>query len=509
MIHLITADIDSAIRTHNKSFNDLAEFWVRMGATGIALHFSSEIIYTWPQSLYTPPVLEYPVKIGTMNARLQLMGSPDIVVWQDRFKADADLLATILNQNMELEELTEELISSQDQMLTMYDSARTMRKILNQDDAIERISEEARRLINCEATAVILFNSDGPIMYQHPARFIMDRTLLQLVESMREFSGRIMLDETDLQDHGPDLQNMLFIPVQIEDKIGAVFGLINKSDGFSSPDIKLAEVLAISLGSKLEHISLYYMLLRQQKTQVEMSLAHQVQARLLPQKPPQIPGLDIYGAAKPAREVGGDFFDFMHRDQFPLTFTVGDVAGKGMSAALVMAMTRTAFRSAANLQFALLTPEDILNQINDELYEDYTDLEVFTTIFVGQYEAERSLLHYANAGHSPVIFCPARGEAKLLSADGPAIGVLQNCLSKDHSHILAQGDVLIIATDGFPEASNTDGEFYGYDTLLRNAEAARHGTAREIAEALYRAVEYFEDATVQHDDQTIIVIKRV
>ena len=135
---------------------------------------------------------------------------------------------------------------------------------------------------------------------------------------------------------------------------------------------------------------------------------------------------DIHGVCRPALQVGGDFYDYFVSAKTigrPFTFAVGDVSGKGLSAALLMAMTRTNLRGNA-LRTADCTPETILARANEDLYDDFTEVGMMATVLVGQYDPASGMLSYANAGHSPVILCPAGGPARLLEADGPAMGVL-------------------------------------------------------------------------------------
>ena len=231
-------------------------------------------------------------------------------------------------------------------------------------------------------------------------------------------------------------------------------------------------------------------------------MAQRVQLRLLPKPTPRIPGIDHWAIFQPASHVGGDFYDYISKKGQPTTFVVGDVSGKGMSAALLMTMTRTAIRTEIN-GAALTTPESIISRINSVLYEDYTEQSMFATLFVAQYDSDKRTLYYANAGHSPVIYFQAEGKAQLLEADGPAIGILPETQSRNQSIQFRPGDLLVIGTDGLIEASNLQG------TLLYNVEALGTMPARTVAEALYCSVKEFHSGKLQEDDQTMIVIKCV
>jgi sigma-B regulation protein RsbU (phosphoserine phosphatase) len=205
--------------------------------------------------------------------------------------------------------------------------------------------------------------------------------------------------------------------------------------------------------------------------------------------------------------VGGDFFDFIQGGGGILTFTVGDVSGKGMPAALLMAMLRTVMRDKADTA-AATKPEQLLEQINTALYQDFSDVDMFATVFIGQYDYQQHLLYYANDGHAPVIFRPAAGRAHLLPADAPPLGVLDFNLAQQHVIAFQPGDLLVITTDGINEAENSCGEMLGYDRLIAAVEALATADVAVIAEELFARATAFAGGATQADDQTLLVLKR-
>jgi sigma-B regulation protein RsbU (phosphoserine phosphatase) len=206
--------------------------------------------------------------------------------------------------------------------------------------------------------------------------------------------------------------------------------------------------------------------------------------------------------------VGGDFYDVLYLPDRPFVVAVGDVSGKGTSAALLMVMTRIAIHSKASY-LPRPSPHEILARSSQDLYDDLARVNMFVTIFVGQYEPERQRLHYANMGHSPVVFCPACGPARLLRAEDPPLGVMP--VDRPHSQVLdlQAGDLLLVATDGFCEARNTAGEMYGYDRILSLVESlTRSGaSAGDVAQALRTSVAEFSAGCPQDDDQTLVALR--
>jgi sigma-B regulation protein RsbU (phosphoserine phosphatase) len=277
---------------------------------------------------------------------------------------------------------------------------------------------------------------------------------------------------------------------------------------FSSPDLKLARALADQAGAQIENVLLYQETLTQTKLKNEMELASRIQLGLMPRREPVAPGIQVYGNARPALRVGGDFFDYILRSNVSLFFSVGDVAGKGMSAALLMSVVQTTTRNVERFM-PVPTPAKILYRVSDDLYNELSELGTFVTQFICQYDSSQRTCTFANAGHSPVVYRPAEAEARLLVADGTAMGVLPQDAWVDHVLPIHPGDVLIAATDGFVEAHNAQEEMFGYDNLLRLVNQVASRSASEIGVALYDAVDRFAATHPQDDDQTVIVIKGI
>lgn len=241
--------------------------------------------------------------------------------------------------------------------------------------------------------------------------------------------------------------------------------------------------------------------------QTEIELAQRVQANLLSLPAPVIAGLDVAALLRPGFHIGGDFYDFLlDRDQL-FTFIISDICGKGLSAALMVNMTRMALRIGANPQSAL-TPEEIFIQSNTILYDDFSRAATFASVFIGCYYLSTRTLVYANAGHSPVIFVPAGGKAQLLIADGAPIGVLPVSASKNHQQQFRTGDLLVVGTDGLAEAYSSGNDLWtGYRRLLKKTEKLADQPAQAIAEALFNPLWVNDQPAAQTDDQTLVVIK--
>jgi phosphoserine phosphatase RsbU/P len=395
-------------------------------------------------------------------------------------------------------------------LLALYDLSQATRNYLDVKQLLQRLASETVRLVKVEGAFMYLHLADSPHIVEHyPWPLVESEVMRSYVAEVRATGQEFLLSEGQGDNRPPGIRNLLLIPIQVHGSLMAALGLVNKGKGdFDSPDIKLARAIVEHAGAQIENLLLYQEHLEQTRLQTEMQLAQSVQLNLLPQRPPGISGLDLWAASKPASRVGGDFYDFIVKPDHSFTFTVGDVSGKGMPAALLMAMTRTVIRNKAK-SMPTPTPEVVMGLSNEELYHDFTEVSMFATVFVGQYEPGSRELLYANAGHSPVVYCPIGGAARLLRADGTAMGILPKSLSADQRLMLQPGDVLVVGTDGLSEAHNSHDEMFGYDRLLQVVESLATRPAQAIADGLYQTVNTFSAGQPQDDDQTLVVLKGI
>ncbi len=445
-------------------------------------------------------VLAVPIQIGTrIIGELQLTGICGTAV-RGRLDAEAKLLGQVLQLEDELQQMTVELIETQDQLLAMYDLTQATRDHLGVNETLRRLARESARMLKTEGAVFVL----SPTMVQYPANIANERLLLEYIQHAQASDRELVVNATDMP-LPPGINNLCVLPFRVRG-ISASLGLINHAGGFTAPALKLARAIAEQAATQLEHTLLYQETLAQAKQQAEMEIARKVQRQLLPQERPHIADLDMFAESLPALRVGGDFYDFVAEPNLPLMLLLGDVVGKGMSAALIMGMIHAITRNTMRFQ-PQVTPASVLSRTNRDLYDDLTLLEAFATVFVAQYEPGSQVLHYANAGHAPVIYRPAGGTAQLIEADGVPVGVLIESLSEDHTLAFGPGALLVVTTDGFNEARNPSGEFFGIERLLQFINQFADQSAQVIAEALFDAVSDFAAGQPQEDDQTLIVVK--
>lgn len=242
--------------------------------------------------------------------------------------------------------------------------------------------------------------------------------------------------------------------------------------------------------------------------ETDLEAAKQIQRGFMPQDMPITNGIDIFADTRSAQWVGGDFYDLIDLSTEHLVFIVGDVSKKGISAALFMAVICKVFRTSLKVLYKP-TPNSILEYANTDMYLEFARTGMFATTFIGHYDATCRKLSYANAGHSPVIYRPASGHATLLQADGAPIGILETNPCANWELDMEPGDILIAATDGLAEATNPNGEMFGYERLLSLVDTLADYSAENIAAQIFDVLGQFGAGRPDEDDQTIVILKGI
>jgi sigma-B regulation protein RsbU (phosphoserine phosphatase) len=245
---------------------------------------------------------------------------------------------------------------------------------------------------------------------------------------------------------------------------------------------------------------------QRERIQRELEIAKEVQARLLPKREPEVAGLSVAGVCRPAQSIGGDSYDYILLGEARLLVTVADVAGKGVPAALLMSNLQAALRGLASGGAFFGLPET-LARLN-ELVFDSTPSNRFITLFALTYEHESRVLRYASAGHNPAALLRAGSErVEWIRTKGVALGLRRGGKFEEASIVLAEGDCLVLYTDGVTEAMNPEGEEFGEARLAAAIEEGRGLGAGALRDSVVAAVDRFAAGAMQHDDITLVVVR--
>jgi sigma-B regulation protein RsbU (phosphoserine phosphatase) len=243
----------------------------------------------------------------------------------------------------------------------------------------------------------------------------------------------------------------------------------------------------------------------------DLQIAREIQTWLLPGVPPQIPGISLSYATRPANTVAGDYYDVFPRpgrtnDDNRVVLAVADVAGKSIPAAMLMATFQASLKTLSTAQVAL--PELAANMNRYACTNSQGGLR-FTTAFLAEYDPARRTLDYINAGHNNPILRRASGQIERLDVGGLPYGIMPEAQYQSASVALAPGDWLIIFTDGLVEAENARQEEYGEARLLAAIEAGKSTEPDEMLKRLMAELDLFVGQTPQHDDVTCLLLKSV
>ncbi len=241
-----------------------------------------------------------------------------------------------------------------------------------------------------------------------------------------------------------------------------------------------------------------------ERIESELKIAHDIQMGILHKIFPPFPDrheLDIYATLIPAKEVGGDLYDFFFMDDDHLCFTVGDVSGKGVPASLFMAITNTLIKTKATRG---LTPDAVLSRVNEDLAMDNPSM-MFVTMFLGILNIRTGELSYANGGHNPPYIIRAGGGVEPLEMTGDvALGVVESFVFQSRTIFLGKGDTLFLYTDGVTEAMNMKNELFGVERMVRDLERFRDAPIKELIEGVMQSIRDYSDGAPQTDDITMM-----
>jgi serine phosphatase RsbU (regulator of sigma subunit) len=242
-----------------------------------------------------------------------------------------------------------------------------------------------------------------------------------------------------------------------------------------------------------------------ERTRSEIAAARQIQSHLLTSRDTHIPGLDCYGQSRPAGEVGGDFFDFIHLAGGELGLAIGDVTEKGIPAAIVMAGLQMSVRALAWDSRSPIPRQ--MTQLNALLF-DVLSLESYATMYYAAVDPVTRRLTYVNAGHTPPLLIRRKsGMIERLDAGGPGLGLLGFACYGSRTVMLDPGDVLICFTDGVPETCDAGGTEMTVAGIVRVALEHLNQPAHEMVEAILRASDDFSQGRAPRDDRTVVVLR--
>ena len=431
----------------------------------------------------------------------------------------AGVLGEFCTREYELNDMSREILSAYEELNLFYDLAGELASAADPTAICAAVLGRAASVMRVAAGRILL-EQDGRLVQvavRGPSPAVAapaDGAAARVWRSRQAelLEGRAQLDATDLDPWEATAREALItVPVYMQsDADRPAAGVLQLRDrtamardaaeAFRAGDLKLAQALAGQAAVLIQNSRLIGF-------ERELLIARGIQESLLPQAAPDVPGLDVAGACIAAKNVGGDYYDFVVREDGSLACVLADVSGHHLAAALIQTSARSAFRASMRDQ---QSPAAVLAHVNAVLLDDLTRAELFLTSWHAVVDGRTGRLSYSDAGHHPaLVFRAAEERVESLRMGGLPIGVADDGMYRDHEFTLAPGDVLVAYTDGVSEARGPGGpeDQFGDERVRQALARCAHRSADRIVAAVLDAVREFA-ARSDDDDRTLIVLKR-
>jgi sigma-B regulation protein RsbU (phosphoserine phosphatase) len=307
-----------------------------------------------------------------------------------------------------------------------------------------------------------------------------------------------------LEKEETKIRSMLCVPLKVKNEMIGLISLFNKKkEAFTPDDQRLLSIIAMQSAQVIENARLYEEEKKLQQMEEDLKTARNIQRSLLPKGNPSLPDIDVAGLTHAAREVGGDYYDFISIDQDRLGIVIADVSGKGMPAALLMANVQATLRAQA---LTYHSPKECIAKSNSLLCRS-VEKGKFVTLFYGILNTKEKSLAYTNAGHCYPLIFNQKGEFKELEKGGLVLGVLDDYPYQEEKIILKPQELILLYTDGITEAFNKRNEQFEEERLIKVVQEHFNLGAEGVSQQILNVVTAFQEDVPQSDDLTLVVVK--
>ena len=349
----------------------------------------------------------------------------------------------------------------------------------------------------------LLFSEEGRFYFEKDDGFLLP---------FKERRSPVYVDELGINQDDSPMARYLFplglhvaSPLYQKDKLVGILGLSQKVTRFrfTYEDLTLLNILANQLVVAIDNTKLYLESLEKRRLEEELVVARQIQLGLLPKIFPKGEGFELSAYIQPARQVGGDYYDFIKTKNSSFAIAIADATGKGIPAALLISLVHASLRSEAR---NCPLPNLVISNVN-QLICSSTTSEKFATMFYGEFDPEKKSICFCNAGHNYPILMHKSGEVDLLKEGGLIIGAFPFAAYEKGERDLECDDIIVFYSDGLTDAFNKAEEQFGEERLLDLMEGSRHHSADKIKNILVQEVNDFSRGATFWDDFTLVVLK--
>jgi sigma-B regulation protein RsbU (phosphoserine phosphatase) len=385
--------------------------------------------------------------------------------------------------------------------------------ILDLDELLTKIASSVRGLINYDAFSILLVDAPNAVLRHRFSIRYDERVNIDNVPLGKGITGAAAESREPVRVHDtaadpryiashPDIRSEVAVPLLAGDHVVGVMDLESNLIGFFTEDhVRMLALLAPQIASSVENARLYGELAsRERQMEDDLQAARELQALLIPVRPPEIDGLEIAAGYRPAHQVSGDLYDFFEHQELHMMVAFGDVSGKGAAAALYGALVSGLLRTLAPSR---RNPAELLRALNEALIERKVDAR-YVTLLLMLWHGHSTEFTIASAGALPPLICRG-GEILKVSAAGVPLGLLE---SREYEEVTIQaqsGDVVVLYSDGITDHLDPASREYGRSRLAGLVRAHCEESARELVQRIFADLDGFNAALF--DDQTLVVFK--
>lgn len=386
--------------------------------------------------------------------------------------------------------------------------SRAVLSVLDLDNIINIILDAYFVLTGAKRISLYLWEAEGLINKKTKGECNFKENLIFSEEEIKEFTKKDyqeMYEKLSKKFILADNEVIVISPLVVKEKQLGVIYVIEDKNKLIDLDEETISALVIQVSIAINNAQIYSELIVKERISNELDVASRIQKKILPADVDEIFGLEIAQYFEPAKEIGGDYYDYTILDDNVFSITIADVSGKGVPAAFLMALGRSVLKTLTLTgDFA---PNENLNELNKIIYSDITE-DMFITMMHSKYNKENKTLYYSNAGHNPIVVYRASTDSiELHTVKGVAIGFLEEYKYRQGEIQLNKGDIVIFYTDGITEAENSNKEMFGLERLKEVIYNNKNKSPKELRKVILESINRFRKDYEQTDDLTFVILK--
>lgn len=416
---------------------------------------------------------------------------------------------SLLKKSTQLEYSNQILERRVENLSNLNSLSRAVLSVLDLDNIINTILDAYFVLTGAKRIALYLWENGRLINKKSKGKFPIKKEIT-LSEESYEYNFKKgyqkIYQDISRQFEVSDDEVVVISPLVVKGKELGVIYVIEDKDKMIELDEETMSALVIQVSIAINNAQIYSELLIKERISNELDVASRIQKKILPADIENIFGLEITQYFSPAKEIGGDYYDYTVLDNEVFSLTIADVSGKGVPAAFLMALVRSILKTLTLTDNSY--PNEDLNRLNRIVYPDITE-DMFITMMHLKYDSKNNILHYSNAGHNPIlIYRKNEDKMELHTVKGVAIGFLKEYNYKKGEIELLEGDIVVLYTDGITEAENSRKELYGVERLKKVIYDNKNSSVKEIKNKILESIERFQENYLQNDDVTFLILKK-